>query len=59
MRRVVLSGTPYEMGLQHGTACDEAISTAIERVVFGSSIDAAHRARVVRQMERNIDRVFP
>jgi hypothetical protein len=59
VRRVVLSGTPYEMGLQHGTACAEAISTAIERVVFGSRIDTTHRARVVRQMERTVDRVFP
>ena len=59
MRRIDLSGTPYEMGLQHGAACAAAINTAIERVVYGRQIDAAHRERVVRQNERNIDRVFP
>ena len=59
MRRVELSGTPYEMGLQHGTACAEAVTAAIEKVVFGSSVDSAHRERVVRQMERTVDRVFP
>lgn len=59
MRRVELSGSPYEMGLQHGTACAEAVNAAIEKVVFGSSVDAAHRERVIRQMERNVDRVFP
>lgn len=59
MRRVELSGTPYDMGLQHGTACAEAVCTAIENVVYGRQIDAAHRERVVRQMERNVERVFP
>lgn len=59
MRRVKLSGSPYEMGLQHGTACAEAVNAAIAKVVYGSTVDAAHRKRVVRQMERNVDRVFP
>ncbi len=59
MQRIELSGTPYEMGVQHGAACAAAVNTAIERVVHGSQIDAAHRARVVRQMERTIGRVFP
>ena len=59
MRRVELSGSPYDMGLQHGTACAEAVSAAIENVVFGRQIDTSHRERVVRQMERNVGRVFP
>ena len=59
MRRVELSGTPYNMGLQHGTACAAAVCTAIENVVYGRQIDASHRERVVRQMERNVERVFP
>lgn len=59
MRRVELSGTAYEMGLQHGTACADAVNTAIEKVVYGRQIDTAHRDRVVRQMERTVDRVFP
>lgn len=59
MRRVELSGTPYEMGLQHGTACGEAVCAAIENVVYGRQIDGSHRERVVRQMERNVERVFP
>jgi isopenicillin-N N-acyltransferase-like protein len=59
VRRVELTGTPYEMGIQHGTACAEAVNAAIERVVNGSNVDAAHRERVVRQMERTVDGVFP
>ncbi len=59
MRRVELSGTPYEMGLQHGTTCAAAVNSAIENVVFGRQIDAAHRERVVQQMARNVERVFP
>ena len=59
MRRVELSGTPYEMGLQHGAACAEAVTTAVEKVVFRSRVETDHRERVVRQMERTVDRVFP
>ncbi len=59
MRRVELSGSPYEMGFQHGTACAGAVNAAIEKVVFGRQIDASHREYVVRQMERNVYRVFP
>ncbi len=59
MRKVVLSGTPYEMGRQHGEAFADLVAAAIQMVVPEGRFDADHSARVLAQVERNLGNVFP
>ena len=59
MRQVVQSGTPTEMGLQHGAAFADIIPLAVKRFALDRGWNTAHGRRVLRQVERNLDRVFP
>ena len=59
MRQVVQSGTPTEMGLQHGAAFADLIPLAVKRFALERGWNPAHRTRVLRQVERNLERVFP
>ena len=59
MRQVVQSGTPTEMGLQHGAAFADLIPLAVKRFALERGWNTAHRTRVLRQVERNLERVFP
>ena len=59
MRQVVQSGTPHEMGLQHGAAFADIIPVAVKRFALDRGWNTAHGRRVLRQVERNLERVFP
>ena len=59
MRKVVLSGTPYEMGRQQGEAFADLVAAAIQMVIPEGRFTAAHSARVLAQVERNLGAVFP
>ena len=59
MRKVVLSGKPYEMGRQHGEAFADLVAAAIQVVVPEGRFAAEHSARVLAQVERNLGKVFP
>ncbi len=59
MRKVVLSGTPYEMGRQQGEAFADLVGVAIDMVIPAGRYSDAHKARVLAQVERNLDDVFP
>lgn len=59
MRKVVLSGTPYEMGRRHGEAFADLVEAAIQMVLPEGRFADDHKARVLAQVERNMDRVFP
>ena len=59
MRKVVLSGTPYEMGLQQGKAFADLVAAAIQHVVPEGRFPADHTARVLAQVERNMENVIP
>lgn len=59
MRKVILSGTPYEMGRQHGEAFADLVEAAIQMVLPEGRFADDHKARVLAQVERNMDRVFP
>ena len=59
MRQVVQSGTPHEMGLQHGAAFADIVPVAVKRFALDRGWNNAHGKRVLRQVERNLDRVFP
>lgn len=59
MRKVVLSGTPYEMGQQHGEAFADLVEAAIQMVVPEGRFADDHKARVLSQVERNMESVFP
>ena len=59
MRKVVLSGTPYEMGHQHGEAFADLVEAAIQMVVPEGRFADDHRARVLKQVERNMESVIP
>ena len=59
MRQVVQSGTPHEMGLQHGAAFADVIPVAVKRFAIDRGWDTPHGRRVLRQVERNLERVFP
>ena len=59
MRQVVQSGTPHEMGLQHGAAFADVIPVAVKRFALDRGWNTAHGRRVLRQVERNLERVFP
>ena len=59
MRKVVLSGTPYAMGRQQGEAFADLVASAIQMVVPEGRFTDDHKARVLAQVERNMERVFP
>lgn len=59
MRTVTLSGTPYEMGRQHGEAFSDLVPAAIQMVVPEGRFANDHTTRVLAQVERNLDNVFP
>lgn len=59
MRQVFQSGTPHEMGLQHGAAFADIIPVAVKRFALDRNWDTPHGRRVLRQVERNLDRIFP
>ncbi len=59
MRQVVQSGTPHEMGLQHGAAFADIIPVAVKRFALDRGYDTPHGRRVLRRVERNLNRVFP
>ena len=59
MRTVTLSGTPYEMGRQHGEAFADLVTAAIQMVVPEDRFASDHKTRVLAQVERNLDDVFP
>ncbi|MDE2931984.1 MAG: C45 family autoproteolytic acyltransferase/hydrolase [Chloroflexota bacterium] len=59
MRKVVLTGTPYDMGRQQGEAFADLVADAIQFVVPEGRYADAHKARVLGQVERNMERVFP
>ena len=59
MRKVVLSGTPYAMGRQQGEAFADLVAAAIQMVVPEGRFANDHRARVLAQVERNMEQVFP
>lgn len=59
MRTVVLSGTPYEMGRQQGEAFADLVEAAITFVVPEGRFTDDHKTRVLGQVERNLERVFP
>ena len=59
MRQVTLSGTPYEMGRQQGEAFADLVAAAIQMVVPEDRFPADHTSRVLAQVERNLDSVFP
>ena len=59
MRKVVLSGTPYEMGLQQGKAFADLVAAAIQHVVPEGRFPADHTARVLAQVERNMENIIP
>lgn len=59
MRKVVLSGTPYEMGRQQGEAFADLVAAAIAFVVPEDRYSGDHKARVFAQVERNLDCIFP
>ncbi len=59
MRQVVQTGTPHEMGLQHGAAFADIIPAAVKRFALDRGSRTPHGRRVIRQVERNLERVFP
>ena len=50
MRQVVQSGTPNEMGLQHGAAFADIIPLAVKRFALDRGWNTAHGRRVLRQV---------
>ncbi len=59
MRKVALSGTPYAMGRQQGEAFADLVAAAVQMVVPTERYPEPHRTRVLTQVERNLDAVFP
>jgi hypothetical protein len=47
------------MGLQHGAAFADMIPVAVKRFALDRGWNTAHGRKVIRQVERNLDRVFP